>query len=87
MKIAKQIYKILVLCTALIFLASCGYTKEKNSDISTALVYDHSMQTDEAKEFTVDYYEGGYALITLSDGSRFRRSRRHRRIWRRILWY
>lgn len=71
MKIAKQIYKILVLCTALIFLASCGYTKEKNSDISTALVYDHSMQTDEAKEFTVDYYEGGYALITLSDGSRF----------------
>ena len=52
MKIAKQIYKILVLCTALIFLASCGYTKEKNSDISTALVYDHSMQTDEAKEFT-----------------------------------
>ena len=29
------------------------------------------MQTDYAKEFSVDYYEGGYALITLSDGSQF----------------
>lgn len=40
-------------------------------DISSQLIYTQSMQTDYAKEFAVDYYEGGYALITLSDGTRF----------------
>lgn len=30
-----------------------------------------SMELDYATEFAVDYYEGGYKLITLGDGSRF----------------
>ena len=30
-----------------------------------------TMQLDYATQFTVDYYEGGYKLLTLGDGSRF----------------
>ncbi|MBP3205888.1 MAG: ABC transporter substrate-binding protein, partial [Lachnospiraceae bacterium] len=40
-------------------------------DISAQLVYTHSMQKDHAQQFSVDYYEDGYALITLCDGSQF----------------
>ncbi|MBR1855317.1 MAG: ABC transporter substrate-binding protein, partial [Lachnospiraceae bacterium] len=44
---------------------------ETGQAISSQLTYSYTMQTDYAKEFSVDYYEGGYALITLSDGSQF----------------
>ena len=70
----------LVLAAVLAF-AACGKAQEENgagsgqevsaSEISSQLTFTHSMPTDYAKEFSVDYYEGGYALITLSDGSRF----------------
>lgn len=32
---------------------------------------DHSMELQYAEQFTVDYYEDGYALITIKDGGRF----------------
>ncbi|MCM1467539.1 MAG: ABC transporter substrate-binding protein [Alistipes sp.] len=35
------------------------------------LVYDHSMELEYAKGFCVDYYEGGFALITISDSAHF----------------
>lgn len=35
------------------------------------LTYTHSMELEYAKEFSVDYYEDGFALITVSDGSHF----------------
>lgn len=44
---------------------------EKNTDISPELTYSHSMELTYAKEFSVDYYEEGYSLITISDGSRY----------------
>lgn len=58
------------------FLVSCGKTQDTDkasgdTDISPSLVYDCRMELDYAEEFTVDYYDGGYALITISDGSRF----------------
>ena len=33
--------------------------------------YDHSLELQYADQFAVDYYEGGYALITIVDGERF----------------
>lgn len=48
-------------------------TKNQTSDrnISAELVYDHSMELEFAKEFSVDFYRDGYALISTSEGSRF----------------
>lgn len=43
----------------------------RDTDISPKLTYSHSMELDFAEEFSVDYYEGGYALITISDDGRF----------------
>ncbi len=44
---------------------------EKNKDISPDLIYDHSLALSYAEEFSVDYYEGGYVLLTIADDSRF----------------
>ncbi len=53
-------------------LTACGNTQAVGDyNISRSLTYSHSMVTDYAKGFSVDYYEGGYALISVSDGSRF----------------
>lgn len=35
------------------------------------LTYDHSMELEYATQFAVDYYEDGYALISIEDGQRF----------------
>ena len=79
----KKIFLTLIICSLLATAVSCGIMQGTgdvaeqgtnygtNHNISSQLTYSHSMQTDYAKEFSVDYYEGGYALITLSDGSRF----------------
>lgn len=55
---------------------ACG--KSQNShipavdqSISPSLAYESRMKLDYAEQFAVDYYDGGYALITISDGSRF----------------
>lgn len=51
-------------------IQNTGLSKE-NKDISPELEYDHSMDLKYATEFSVDYYQEGYALITISDDSRF----------------
>lgn len=43
----------------------------QGKEISAALVYDHSMELSYAQQFTVDYYEGGYALVSIEEGDRF----------------
>ena len=35
------------------------------------LAYDHSMELQYATQFSVDYYQGGYALISIIDGDQF----------------
>lgn len=35
------------------------------------LTYDHRMELLYAQQFVVDYYEGGYALISVADGGKF----------------
>ncbi|MFR0985635.1 MAG: hypothetical protein ACLSFZ_02900 [Frisingicoccus sp.] len=46
------------------------------------------MNLEYAQEFAVDYYSGGYMLISISDGSRFLvvpKIRKRRKIWMKIL--
>lgn len=35
------------------------------------LAYDHSLDLEYATQFSVDYYEGGYALISIADDGKF----------------
>lgn len=57
-------------------MVSCGKTQDAHNQkklhtISPELTYKSSMKLDYAKEFTVDYYDDGYAMITISGNSRF----------------
>lgn len=45
--------------------------RPESTDISESLVYSHRLETDYAGQFALDYYEDGYILISVSDGSRF----------------
>lgn len=72
----KKLTVIILIIMAAFVLVSCGSAQnaglsERNTDISPELEYDHSMELEYAKEFSADYYQEGYALITISDGSRF----------------
>ena len=49
-----------------------GSNAEKDStDISEELTYTDSTELEYAQKFTIDNYEGGYALVTITDGGRF----------------
>lgn len=57
-------------------VVACGLFQETaametDTDISPALTYSHSMELICAEKFSVDYYEEGYSLITISGSSRF----------------
>ena len=74
----KQIKRISVACIcffACLWVMGCGnsQTSWKNEDhtISSTLNYEKSMELDYATEFAVDYYNDGFALVSISDGSRF----------------
>lgn len=62
-----------VICAVVCMTA--GLSKAKPADNGTFYVeglnYTHSLELEYAKEFAVDYYEGGYAVISISDGSHF----------------
>lgn len=66
----------LALCLAMsLGLAACGAggsdSGENSTDISDELTYTDSTELEYAQKFTIDNYEGGYALITITDGGRF----------------
>ena len=66
----------LFLCLAMCLgLTACGAggsgTAENSTDISDELTYTDSTKLEYAQKFTIDNYEGGYALITITDGGRF----------------
>ena len=74
--VKKKWYFLFFSMVFMTFLVSCAKTEDTGkapgvTDISPSLVYDCRMELDYAEEFTVDYYDGGYALITISEGSRF----------------
>ena len=60
----------------LLMLTACGAgagkgETEKSVDISDSLTWKSAMELQYADKFAVDYYEGGYGLISLQDGGRF----------------
>lgn len=61
---------ILIIALMLAVFAGCGDTTVGDSPLGS-LALTGSMQLDYADKFAIDYYEGGYSLITLNDGSRF----------------
>lgn len=71
---ASIILTLLLIITALV---SCGSSEEtggrlsEDRDISPEIEYESRMNLEYAQEFAVDKYSGGYALISISDGSRF----------------
>lgn len=42
-----------------------------NTDLQTELVYENSMELQYAQNFSVDYYQGGYKLLTLKDDTKY----------------
>lgn len=61
-----------ILCA--ICLAACGHAPNsagQNVAISDELIYTGSMERIYATQFSVDYYEGGYSLITITGDGRF----------------
>lgn len=45
--------------------------KETEENYDGKLVFDHSLELKYAKNFSVDFYKGGYNLIKISDGRQF----------------
>lgn len=56
-----------------VLLGGCGMQKNDSSlgGLGNGWTPKHSMQLQFAEQFSVDYYEGGYKLISLADGSKF----------------
>ena len=59
----------LLLCTCMM-LSGCGQ-RDVQEGLGNGWEPVGSMELKFAHEFSVDYYEGGYKLISLGDGSRF----------------
>jgi len=76
MKQGKRI-GIVVLFLLMIVAVAVGCGKDTDSwkttdhTISKELTYETSMKLDYATEFAVDYYDKGFTLISIADGSRF----------------
>lgn len=56
-----------------VLLGGCGMQKNDSSlgGLGNGWTPEYSMQLQFAEQFSVDYYEGGYKLISLADGSKF----------------
>ena len=73
--------KITILCclffAGLLGLCSCGSPSSASVENNTAqvesgseLVYESSMELKYAENFSVDYYEGGYKMLSIKDGTK-----------------
>lgn len=70
---AKRVLSLALCCMLLLpFAAGCTESvRSSNKDLGNGWQAERSMALEYATQFSVDYYEGGYKLICLSDGSRF----------------
>ena len=58
----------IVMLVSTLAMSGCGTgEKSANGNYDGELVYDHSMELQYAKLFSVDYYKGGYKLITITN--------------------
>ena len=71
----KRIKLLGIAAVLLLLLGGCGRTEtaaqERNMDISRELTYTGSMDLVYAEKFAVDYYEDGYALITVNQDMQY----------------
>lgn len=71
----KRIKLLGIAAVLLLLLGGCGQTdaavRERNTDISQELTYTGSMDLVYAEKFAVDYYEDGYALITVNQDMQY----------------
>ena len=60
---------MLVMLVSTLVMSGCGIEKKSGDEgnYDGELVYDHSMELQYAKLFSVDYYKGGYKLITITN--------------------
>ena len=66
----KKLLSLLLSVALVLSVAGCGQP-EVQEGLGNGWEPTHSMDVQFAHEFSVDYYEGGYKLITLGDGSRY----------------
>lgn len=79
----KKICVFIAVIMCIITVTGCGQKTEENSgeieienlekrdtEISSQLTYHNSLDLEYAKRFAVDYYDGGYTMLSLADGSR-----------------
>lgn len=73
--IMKSKYVLLTISVVLIISLLSGCAGKpldaKEKGLGNGWQIESSMELKYAKDFSVDYYNGGYALITMSDGSRY----------------
>lgn len=67
---------VLLLSLLLLLTAACspgegGADGERNTDISAELEYEDSMELIYAEKFSVDYYTGGFSLVTVNGSERY----------------
>ena len=67
---------VLLLSLLLLLTAACspgegGAEGERNTDISAELEYENSMELLYAEKFSVDYYTGGFSLVTVNGSERY----------------
>ncbi len=64
----KRLIAVVLIFSLALCLAGCGAGQEERKNVLTVT---GSLKLRYATQFSVDYCEGGYRLITLADGSRF----------------
>lgn len=62
---------LLLLLTAACSSGEGGADGERNTDISAELEYEDSMELLYAEKFSVDYYTGGFSLVTVNGSERY----------------
>lgn len=67
----KKTVKYLLLFLMMLLFACTFSVQAKEASSVSGLEYERSMELSYAEEFSVDYYKGGYALITIADSDKF----------------
>ena len=67
----KKTVKYLLLFSMMLLFACTFSVQAKEASSVSGLEYERSMELSYAEEFSVEYYKGGYALITIADSDKF----------------
>ena len=70
----KKTVKYLLLFSMMLLFACTFSVQAKEASSVSGLEYERSMELSYAEEFSVDYYKGGYALITIADSDKIGRA-------------